>query len=593
MSASESHYIAVLYSLSSFDDSLTTIIERSIRSINEKLHQIGFKIINWKVEKDTLSLIIFLHTLNPALKDTAEIILSQELNKNLDHMGIKISRILVSNLEKPLSVLVDTAYLRFLLNILSKYIKHIMQFAQQPSLFEQFSDTHLADQTFKENGKLRALIRNKPLFENFIKNWGEILRLLNENELKILFLLYKLRNVEEKDIMLEKIVQISQINANGLLQILKNLENKNLVSYLEDHIKLTEKSANFIRSLLQLIEEVEKSTIRKISGALYELFSKMEKPPRYLVHRNGRVDLFSFGKLMESLILSGIDYDTTSKVLDGVYEYASNLKLVSKKEMVYLIKALLRVIDPTGESAIKFEYFINTKNYLLISYGNIDRPISRELIKNMIKARLNNVRPKMISPALSNFLASRMLDSIRLLFMPSVIDTTREVPIKLNHSLLEMIIDAVLEETVPFVKSLKEIPKNSDASFIRKELESAKDLFSAISDDTNTHYYFNYFAKAAKKLLWTALFLFDYWPHPSVISSATILMHISKKKRRLSSAENLFLKRLEEFARRASQVIIRYHSKLVEESEDKADKSLLELAKFGKKLCDQLIEKID
>ena len=587
-------HLFMLYSLDSFDDFLAPMIKDCILEIKKNVETIGFKVIDWRLERDSLTLTLFLFGDSKKKKNVEKVVDTTFNNKLGDQ--VRLRRLISSFLDIPTQLPIRTIELSFFSKLVLKYAKFLAFLAKQhidinDFLLEPLTQPHEISLFIKR--RERTLRNNSSRIKTFVQKWQKELETLNALAISMLYLIYNMQDFLPLDVLVEKLSHIFSISVSEIYSNLSKLVTKRFLLCEENSIKLTDLGKDFVADLLDLINLIEKKAIRRLPGLLEKVMKQPTSADKYIVYRSGHISRFSIGKIFESLILAGLEYEVASKVLDGVCEYISYEDIIAERELVTIIKSLINLVDPTGESTIKYNYFINTREYIHIRYRGYEIPLSHEFLSKIIMEHLGAIRDKRLSPALLNHIASKTLKAIRILFVSATRDVTREKPILVREELLNCIIENLLEETIPFYKMVKE-SSIDDASLIREKIKTAKEKFERIlvSEDKKSRTILYDFITGAKLLMWSILFALNYWPHPSVISSATILMHVVRDERKKSKDVKMF-KRFEEFARRASQTIVQSNLILLDSLTSAQIKSIIELAKFGSRLCDQFLEKID
>lgn len=584
-------YFIIIYFFSIVDERIISHVSKVITNIKRELEFIGIKLIDWRIDKESSICVFNLYgDLNRV--EEVEKLIDEKLRNSLANL-VNYRKIAAHRLEQSIYSLTDVSQDLSEVNILRKYFDFIAHLSKLRSLekieLESIKNRNIEwcikhrKKQIKDNIQLIYSVIDKWQKDGFFD--------LSEEAFSILYLLYKSNPINRESIIevgsfaLKIHPEIVDIHLNGMKQ-------KGFLEKMQGKLFLAKKTQNFLREFLPLVTKIEKSGIR--AASLRNLILPHDEEgaqTKYIVHRNGNISNFSTNKLLESLILAGVDSDVANKAIYAIVEYTDQRDIIPESELTSLVKMILDVLDPTGESRLKYDFFINTRNKIMIKYKELILPFSYDTFRLIVKEKLLSKSSFKVTSSIIDMIVTHVLKIIRSTFSLAFKDITRNESIIIEEDYLNTVIEEILKNSIPFYKQVSEEKINR---LIRDTLTKSISFFNKVL--TCEEYLgvelLNDFFEGAKNLLWAVLIDLGYWPHPNMISSASLISQIIKKSDLKSDKKKLF-KRIDEFSRRVAQLILKIRPLSFGMIDDKMLKQVREISKFGIRVSKQLLERIN
>lgn len=582
----------MLYSINRVNEIVLSYLTSYIPNLKEELRNIGYELIDWRVEKDTLSLVLLLY----GRLDNTELVektIEMKLLEKLFSLNVKTEKIVMSYIGDKKTAIINFTPLAFFARlimfysyvIMNQYLKSI----NEKELFSIFDHYDINRNIFSSFINIRTNVFNqfKNEFDEIASKWSNVLNKLSPLDLSILYLIFALPKKISSEFILEKLSQLLKLDIKELFSRLSKLSELRLIRN-DKTILITSFGSELLTDFLELINSAETYLIRTCPA---NILNKIEAhiQVKNIVHRSGLLEKFSTLKLMESLFASKIDINILFKLIESIKIHLNGREFVGERELTFLLEKILDIMDPTHISSAQFHFFINAPDYIHVELRGHRSPLSRRILEQLIIDQLNIISKKKAPPALLTLLSSNIFHSLKTFLIVAFTDPTRTETIILNEDFMKPLIDKILTETVPFYSDLR-ASSIDDTKILSHYLQQSANLFDEVVKISNENA-FKLFLNASKYLIWFSLIYLGYWPHPSLVSSTTILINIIKQAKS-GESDSKFFKRLEEFARRSSQILIKTHTYFSPKFNHKIRKELIELSKFGKRLCEQFLERI-
>jgi len=584
------HFI-IIYLFSVMDEKIISRLTKVITAIKKELEFIGIKLIDWRVERESSICLLNFYGEFDRIEEVEKLI-DEKLKKELANVA-DYKKIVSHKLERPICSLIDVWQEISEINIFRKYFDFLTHLSKYKQL-EKIELVDIKNRNVEWCMKYRneSIKSNIQLIHNLIKKWQKYGFFdLNEEAFRILCFIYRSGPIR-REIIMEIGSFILKLHPEKLDEYLNEMEREGFLESRQEKFYLAEKTWNFLKDFLSIIIKIEKSGIRAASlKNLIPLDDVERTQAKYIVHRNGNISNFSANKLVESLILAGIDSNIANKAIYAVVEYLDQRDIIPESELTSLVKMVLDVLDPTGESGLKYDFFINTRNKIIIKYRDLTLPFSYDTFQFIIREKLSSKSSIKVTSSIINMIVAHVLKIVRSSFSLAFKDITKREPIVIEDNYLNTVIKEVLKTSIPLYEQALEGKINE---LITDILTKSISFFNKALTYKEYHEVelLNNFLEGARNLVWAAFVNLGYWPHPNIVSSASLISQIIKKSDLKDNEKKLF-KRIEEFSRRVTQLIVKLRPMFFGIIDDKILKQVMELSKFGVRLSKQLLDRIN
>ena len=618
----ENQQYAVLLEFSRWTDDLVILIPKCIEMIREEIKEMNFSITNWKLEEDELRLLLILRgELNLARNVTEKIrdLLLEKLSKKKIFVRVVIASVLERLWSDPIKM-EEYRYMVSLLRAYGSFFRSLVKFGNVVFDFldglrkkivvsldqENISNSlveilelsrviEIVDNDVRINGRGRAILFRKNEIKKIVEQFKKLI--LEDQKNVLLALSYLAEAEQEYNIFIEIAFSMLDLSIDELFSIIEALKSEGLI--IEDNsVSLRGNIRDFYENAIRLILDIENKRASTLENPLTTFMEQVDSRVKYVVLGGGRVEKFSFGRILESMIMAGIPSELATSVIDDLIDLFSARNVVTSEEILIAVKRALNLRDTSGEFAKRYEYFVKTRRFLAVECGNTMFSFTREIVGRIFDSYSKSLFPLIWSQAVKNLIIRTVYDTIRTNYIPRTLRKTylnspEILIISKNH--IERIIEETLASCIPFYNEIK---KSKNIRFgvidlLNKHIKIIQSLFqSSIQIDHSIEDAIKEFLKGADMFIAITLLTLGYIPGPNLQSNAMILRQISitaRKQRHLPvlQYDNQMLKRLEEFARRTFQIAALLHSyRFI--TREKIQETLSNTAKFGISLINKI-----
>ncbi len=479
-------YFTLIYMFNLMDEKVISRLTELVESMKKELESIGIKLIDWRIERESL---VFLLNFFGALdkKKTVEKLIDEGLKSYLSDL-INYRKIVSQESKRFIFQPLDISRRKLEISIFRKYLSFLHYLSKFESIKEEFpvelkNNNDIAwCMTYRKN-----IIKNHMhKITGLINKWREKFLELNEHEFSLLYLIFAWNDSVNKEVIIEACSFMLNLDPNLVNKYLDKMLQKGMLITDEDKFLISEETRDFLNDFMQTIMKIEISGIRSISIRRASAFIREAETaqPRYIVHRNGNLSIFSLNKLVESLIFAGIDSNVANKAVHAVTEYIGQRNIIPESELISLVKIVLNVLDPTGESGLKYDFFVNTRDKIIIKYKDLTLPFSYDSFQFIIKEKLLSRSQIKIAQSLLNMIVAHVLKMIRSFFALAFKDITRKEPIIITEKNL----DTVIDETIRLIAPMYErIIKGELNEFIIDATERSISFFEKVLANEKHH----------------------------------------------------------------------------------------------------------
>ena len=404
----------------------------------------------------------------------------------------------------------------------------------------------------------------------------------------LLFLLESLEEKRSESKTLELSILLLQNEPEIIEEALHFLKAENFIQLTSNNgLIASDIGTTTLKQFMSLVNMITEE--QKAHNVISKAFESIDERVKYVIKRSGTVEAFTFGKILESLIRGGIEYDTSLTTVDALSDLFGYNDVVGANEVVASIKRKLNEHDLTHERAERYNFYVNTHTYLSWNDNGRIVPFDHSRLEKVLISRWFSLPNYTFSGSVINGLASKIYDAIRsfhAVIIPYMSDNSEDLPIELPPDFVCQIIDYIVLKAIPV---LEHIPRKSKTSSINESiyqltyeddliwktlkpiiieglttglvaLKRSHELFLGVLLRTSVQS----FRKGAYKILSNSLMLLNAYPGLGFSSCATLLQVQIRKllvnppdhiKQRLGILDHLnLLKSLDELARRSMQV---------------------------------------
>lgn len=297
--------------------------------------------------------------------------------------------------------------------------------------------------------------------------------------------------------------------------------------------KLTERGNRVVKNLHSVLEK-ELETIEKdlFSRTIAEINADLKE----VIRRNGEFEDLSIEKILALLLKCGIEVRIAFRVLNRVIAI---LKIIdnglSRDDIIEAVKLALDHIDKSRLYSSRFEFYMNTIDYLLVEdeEGKL-RLLSTFDIKKMLMEKWFIYDFK-VDEAIINNLASKVFEDLRLIYLsasPQIVFLQNEQSIaKVSKSFIEHLLDSEVRIQLPhYYKIVKsEDPTAKKIEIINQLTQRSISLFKEALIERDLRRVCDLFNVAAYNLVTAFLLSISQIPTIVHVLNCNILMTIIKK----------------------------------------------------------------
>jgi len=475
----------------------------SLRIFNKELVKNQCKILGWKILEDELKFYLILEGPSAEKINKSVEFITEKLKRIFNEYGAKIDKILTSFIEditydpvkelecaKVFSII---EYFQKLASVIKRNKKTIKDLCKTPLNLSP-KDLHkvheLIDSKILRVDNSRVNLTNLGI--SICSKIDEIFELLEKYShipfdkkpiLQILYIVqkYNLRNVDK---IIEKICLLSTIKTIDLIETIKLLEELKILKVTDEHeIHITAMGSNIIEDFLDFLNNLEKSIKERAIRYMQELFSELNSTIGYIALRNGNVSKFSFEKILYSLINAGINPNTSISTIDELSNSLFYREFINEIELVDAIVSSVNRRDPTGESAAKYIFYINTRDFIKIEDGEKNYPFTRTLIQQMILDEINKNIPELVVPEkFLHDLVEVVYEGIRKIFnLP--IDILQLNPLHFSYTIRKDVIQSLIKNILPnYFPLYSQLLSEKSENIRKKFFEQIRNYVNEISD---------------------------------------------------------------------------------------------------------------
>ena len=394
---------------------------------------------------------------------------------------------------------------------------------------------------------------------------------------------------------------LNEYSFHDTLQCINALTRRNLLSQNKKRITLSNTGLEIVQSIYRFLESKyseARSTLLSIFQTFQDINSSLEK----IIKRDGTFEDFRLEKIIASTLKCGVREDVVFGILNDLIVIFKLMGNLSRADVVEAVKFSLDKIDGSREYSSKFEFYVNTFNYvvLLNEKGRFE-PFTVPFIKKMIRDRWFKNTSFRISDRIVDSIASKTFENIRFIYssISPFIPLTGEnkVLAEVQTSFVEKIIEKELELQLPyFYRILKSQNPLKEAEKVIHELVARSELdFSKVLEEERLSAMVELFNIGAYNLVTALMIFLNLVPSISHISNCTILKSSIKELRKTglkmeAVLDRSLLNRINAFAR-ASLKIFYLDTSLEAKNAEKIADYVKANARLGLKICKFLISR--
>jgi len=608
--------------------------------VEEQARNRGIFIAGWEIMEDELRFVLMLRGDPETCVKFANYVEAGlgELLKDL--FGLTIQKLVVSpvtDVTPPPEVLTD----------LRLELKKIYDFQRIFRLLGEDVTAHRFQQILQEKGRKTddehtqllvqlalfeeeaetEVIRLSPLGQGVQKFFSDILSIHSalsdvlqvDCTFPFLFLLEYFEGKLTEAKLLELSMLLLQHELEILEEALRFLVAENYLHRSEGNLTVTEKGTAALTQFSTVVRAIVEE--QKGHNVVSKAFDSIDGRVKYVIKRSGTVEAFTFGRILESLIRGGVEYDVSISTVDALSDLFGLSDVVGADEIVSSIKRKLTEHDPTRERAERYSLYVNTHAYLSWRVDGRLIPFDRSVLERRLISRWFSLPNYSYSGSVVKTLSNKIYDAIRSFheaIIPYWSGSGKELPIELPTDLICRLIDYIVSRAIPVLarfpkepttaidESFYKLVREGDSSWAtikpivldeietgREDLKRAREFLDGELVRSAAHI----FKKGAYKFLSSMLLLLNAFPGLGFLSCASLLQEHARKLRkkptdliqkRLDETEPLkLLRSLEEFARRSMQVYM-----LLERTLEMKRTDLENVIRFGINLSEKLLERL-
>lgn len=437
----------------------------------------------------------------------------------------------------------------------------------------------------------------------------------------LLYLLESLERRVSEEKLLELAMLLLQLEPESLEEALHFLIAEKYVGTQRDGtLRATEKGTEALAQFSTIVGAI--TEVQKGHNVVSKAFDSIDGRVKYVVKRSGLVEAFTFGRILESLIRGGVEYDISLSTVDALSDLFGLSDVVGADEIVSSIKRKLTEHDSTRERTEHYSFYVNTHAYLCWRVEDRLIPFDRPLLEKQLISRWFTLPNFSYSSSVVKTLTSKIYDGIRGLheaIIPNWAGGGTDLPIELPTDFVCGIIDYTVSRAIPVLahfpskrtvelgEPIYQLTQDGELlwanikSIILDEIQTGLEDFKKAQEFLNgelVRYAAHNFQKGAFKLLSNLLLLINAFPGPGFLSCASLLQVQARKLRtkptdfilnRSGETNSLkLLRSLEEFARRSMQIF------MLQEGSLEAKRTDLEnIVRFGINLSEKLLKRLE
>ncbi|MFQ6123258.1 MAG: hypothetical protein ACE5R6_01445 [Candidatus Heimdallarchaeota archaeon] len=638
---SRAELIVGIYELDGFEGRVTYSIKQLMTELEVQARNQGIFIAGWDVMEDELRFVLMLRGKAEKCEEFIDYIETQLIKLLKINFGLGIRKLVVSRVTDatpPPEVLTD----------LRLDVKKIFDFQRIFQTLGEDVTVRVFQQVFQEkkqnaNKEIIKRLIILGLFEEDpetgmiyptpvgfgVQKFLPNIRGINETlqdvlkvdcSFSLLYLIESLerRTTEEK--LLELAMLLFQLEPKSLEEALHFLEAEKFVCIQRDEtLRVTEKGTEAFARFSTLMDAITEE--QKEHNVVSKAFNSIDSRVKYVVKRNGTVEEFTFGRILESLIRGGVEYDISFSTVDALSDLFGLSYVVGAYEIVTSIKRKLTEHDSTRERTEHYSFYVNTHAYLCWRVDDRVIPFDRPLLEKQLVKRWFTLPNFAYSSSVVKTLTSKIFDGIRGLheaIIPNWVGGSTDLPIELPTDFILGIIDYIVSRAIPVLAHFphkrtaklgepiyqlthdRELLWSNITSIIRDEIQTGLEDFKKaqkLLSEELVHYAAHYFQKGTFKLLSNLLIFLNAFPGLGFLSCASLLQVQARKLRADPTSFILYrsreidsqklLRSLEEFARRSMQIYM-----LQERSLEAKRTDLVNIVRFGINLSEKLLKKL-
>ncbi|MGD2248383.1 MAG: hypothetical protein PVF58_08240 [Candidatus Methanofastidiosia archaeon] len=230
---------------------------------------------------------------------------------------------------------------------------------------------------------------------------------------------------------------------------IKGLIKKGLIT--QNNLVLTSQGKTVIQKAVILAKEIDQISREFSSDTFSGLLEKIDSNIDRVIKPDGRKDVFHMGSIMESLIFTDMGWEKVADALDMVAEEVEHVDFASSDELSSFLLEYLQEKHPLTNIPFRYDYFINSRNYIFIKEDQIVS-LSRKRIEKDIKKHIPAFLK--ITASQRSKLSNMVYEGVRFLTIPLVKELYEKERIVIQPVFLSQIETFVVHQAVPVLKKI-------------------------------------------------------------------------------------------------------------------------------------------
>jgi len=609
--------------------------------LEEQARNRGIFIAGWEIMEDELRFVLMLRGDPKTCEEFATEVEAGlfELLKEL--FGLSIKKLVVSSVTDvtpPPEVLTDLRLELKKIHDFQNIFHHLgeeitvhrfQQILKEKGQITEDSQTNLLIQlSLFEEDLETGILRLSPLGHGVQPFFSDIFTLQQELtdvlQVDFTFPLLFLLDYSEGTLTRTKLLELSLLLLQQEFEILEAaldflMKESYIQSISDENLTLTKIGTEALKQFLTITKAISEE--QKGHNIISKAFDAIDDQVQYVIKRSGAVEAFTFGKILESLIRGGVEYDVSLSTVDALSDLFGLSDVIGADELVSSIKRKLIEHDPTREQAERYSFYVNTHAYLSWQIDGRLVPFDRSSLEKRLIIRWFSIPDFSYSGSVVNSLTSKIYDAIRSLhepILPYWSERGKDLPVELESGLISRLIDYIVSKAIPILaqiphkstsninETIYQLPPEEDAVWDTIRPIVLNEIAAGLTDLKRAQEFLDgeivrsaadFFKKGALRVLSILLLLLNTFPGLGFLSCASLLQEHARKlrinptsliKKRFGEVElPRLLRSLEEFARRSMQVYM-----LRERSLEMKRTDFENVIRFGINLSERLLAQI-